>query len=331
MSVVVILEGLGKRKRAGAGSVTIPAAMVAGSIVERVGNDEPGRVSLFPLPRNAGVSLRALRDSVDVYELLEQQHGHSEALRLVRFWRRRMGELVRCSTYMGFTAVQNICDESICARMSIQSWNSELREIFLCRKFTVDKVLDFFADRLDYERIHSEQLSSWVPTTIVDAWWEGLFMGQRKHFYRHAKAVLNWKPSAAWVKDGGLLYLASFGYAARNRCELLKLFLEDGVVLVNKAHTLGPSEMRALLRFMLLINEELARVAVARIAADPTKMMLAASWRQAIKQPAFATQQRRGEEQVSCMSANARAMLDALADAFKIPRGVFLGVYAYCL
>ena len=333
MSVVVILEGLGKRKRAGVGSVTIPEVMVVGSILERVENDEPGRVSLFPLSRNAGVSLRALRDSVDVYSLLlRDAGGRSAALHLMRFWRRRMGELIRCSTYMGFSVVQNVCDESMRSRISIDSWNSELREIFLHKASTVEKVLDFFVGRLDYERIHSEQLSSWIPAAVVDAWWAGLYLSQRKRFYCRAKLVLNWKPAATWEQDGGLLFLAQFAYGVSERCELLKLFMEDGVVLIDKTRTVRPSQVRSLFRFMLLINEEQARAAVAKIAADPTEMMLPVSWRTIIESGvSWANEQRMGEYAASMMSANARAMLDALADAFKIPRSTFRAVYARSL
>jgi len=331
MSVVVILEGLGKRKRAGVGSVTIPEVMVVGSILERVENDEPGRVSLFPLSRNAGVSLRALRDSVDVYSLLlRDAGGRSAALQLMRFWRRRMGELIRCSTYMGFSVVQNVCDESMRSRISIDSWNSELREIFLHKASTVEKVLDFFVGRLDYVRIHSEQLSSWIPAAVVDAWWADLFLCQRQRFYCRAKQVLNWKPAATWVQGGGLLFLANLSYGIGTRCELLKLFMEDGVVLIDKARIVQPRQFRSLFRFMLLINEEQARAAVAKIAADPTEMILPPSWRQALSQP-DASQQRKGANAASVMSVNARAMLDALADAFKIPRSMFLRVFACSL
>jgi hypothetical protein len=343
MSVVVILEGLGKRKRAGSGSVAIPSALVAGSILERVCPDDSGRLSLFPLPRNAGVPIRALHDSVNVHKLLQlEPHGRTRAIALMRFWRRRMGELIRCSTYMGFSTVQDVCDESMRSRMAIDAWNTELRNIFLHHSFTVDKVLDFFVGRLDYERIHSEQLSSWVSTTVVDKWWGGLYLNQRPDFYRRATAHLNWKPrSESWC-GGALIFLSNFGYAVRARCELLKLLMADGVVLIDKGSSVQPRDMRTILRFLLLISKDQADAAISKIAADPTEMLLPKtaggvrrlarqSWRAIVADGGFENDMLQGEVVVEHLSDRALEVLGALADAFNIPRRVFMGVYSFAL
>ena len=294
MSVTISLEStgkLGKRKR----NITfvVPESLVRGSILEDAldDHDDDDDEVVFPVPYESGVVIRALVDCLMIHRRLDSAEPRKGVLYSVYRWRRRMGELIRCCSYLGFAEIQELCDESMRERSSIGAWERDIGVMLKKASFVPSELVAFFEDKLDYDRIHEHQLSQWIGQCVMDRWWHDAIFETKVFLYRRLRELLNWDGLGVYgrvtsdrkVYDSYRYYAKSVlgryfyvnGYTAASvRHELLKEFLDFDVDLLRGQNYFNAADMSRFFSLLQTVSESVQGRILDNIALSTSGAMI---------------------------------------------------------
>jgi len=137
-----------------------------------------------------GVTKSSINDCVLLYKLSKQliaQFGSQDfkwqynsknremdtVLKTVYRWRSRLGYLISTAGFFGWRMLQNLGDAVMKFRVST-SYSKNIKELIL---FTyrddlhkTESLLDFFVEKLKYDKIHFDMIGSWITQTVLNEW-----------------------------------------------------------------------------------------------------------------------------------------------------------------
>ena len=247
MSVAISLEStgkLGKRKRNI--TFTVPASLVRGSILEDALEDQgitsDGDEVVFPVPYESGVVMRALQDCDVLQKRLSSPHSSDTRkciLETIYRWRRRMGELIRCCSYLGFADIQALCDESMRERSSIATWRRDMGGLLKMESFVPSDLVEFFVEKLDYDRIHEHQLSQWMNQKVMDQMWDDSIFDTKVFLYRRLRELLKWDGLGVYGNvDSERKVNICYAYYSTQSCVLGRYFFGNCYTKASSRHKL---------------------------------------------------------------------------------------------
>jgi hypothetical protein len=235
-------------------------------------DDDGDEETVFPVPHESGVVIRALVDCVMLQSRMDNKEPRKHLLYSIYSWRRRMGELIRCASFLGFEHIQSLCDESMRERSSIQSWRYDIGMMLKNETFVSNDLVQFFAKKLAYDRIDENQLSQWVSHHVMDSWWYESTVEKKAFLYRRMRELLKWDGLAVYgrVSSDRVVefnnyvpcslsqYLFANGYTeVVTRHKLISEFLEFGVDILYGLQGIGPKDMSRLIYLLQTVPEAL--------------------------------------------------------------------------
>ena len=163
---------------------------VYSDVLEHVFDNTSTKKIEYPANNVNGVRKNSIEDVVLLYRLsrpllnlFENQNFKwlynsknrvmEKVLHTVYKWRTRLGFLISTASFFGFTMLQNLADAVIKFRVET-SYSRDIKKIIFFsyrdNVYKTNALLDFFVEKLKYEKIHYEMITSWITNEVLNEW-----------------------------------------------------------------------------------------------------------------------------------------------------------------
>lgn len=220
------VNGFKRRRYEQPPPVVVPEHLCAKSGVLESLDFDDGEERAFHVRGNAGVTQSAVADCIMLYNCAERAET-------IKHWRHRLGALISTAGYFGWEEICVLADERMRERCWGKAWARDLRVMCIGDDFDQGLVLDWFSDKLRYERLHWDMVCAWIHGRQLHEWWEIYVPTSKKvqifeRFVRHFHFNLN-----LYCETTPMRMIANgFMNNMIHRTELLRSFLRNHVELL---------------------------------------------------------------------------------------------------
>lgn len=220
------VNGFKRRRYEQPPPVEVPEHLCAKSGVLESLDFDDDQERAFHVRGNAGVTQSAVADCIMLYDCAERAET-------IKHWRHRLGALISTAGYFGWEEICVLADERMRERCWGKSWERDLRLMCTSDQFDQASVLDWFSDKLRYERLHWDMVCTWIDGRLLYEWWEFSVTRIKKvqifeRFVRHFHFKLN-----LYCESPPLSLVKTCFMSNISRCtELLRCFLRNDVELL---------------------------------------------------------------------------------------------------
>ena len=178
----------------------------------------------------------------------------------IKHWRHRLGSLISTAAYFGWVEVLELADARMRERCSSPVWYRGLRAMCIGPDFDKDNLLDWFAEKLNYDRLHWDMICVWINGDMLYEWWDGWVPGSlrvlvHERYVEHFGFRLNEHCSRTPLRMISIGFMNNMIY----QTALLRSFVKNGVKLLDtregRVRNIEVHTMNSMLRICTVLQD----------------------------------------------------------------------------